>query len=114
IVDTFNGYFTGIPVKVSHEKENVNEAINHFWRYNNMDETLSELSKLASIYDVSYLYVWQDEEAKTRLIYNSPLDMFVVYDDTVERNIKYGVRYKYDKDDTLRGTLFTANEIISF
>ena len=114
IVDTFNGYFTGIPVKVSHEKENVNEAINHFWRYNNMDDTFSELSKLASIYGVSYLYVWQDEEAKTRVTYNSPIDMFVVYDDTVERNIKYGVRYKYDEDDTLRGTLFTADEIISF
>src|SRR5699024_3684559 len=37
IVDTFNRYFTGIPVKVSHEKVNVNEAINYFWRYNDMD-----------------------------------------------------------------------------
>ena len=114
IVDTFNGYFTGIPVKVSHEKENVNEAINHFWRYNNMDDTFSELSKLASIYGVSYLYVWQDEEAKTRVTYNSPFDMFVVYDNTVERNIKYGVRYKYDEDDTLIGTLFTSTEVIAF
>ena len=114
IVDTFNGYFTGIPVKVSHEKEKVNEAINYFWRYNDMDDTLSELSKLTSIYGVSYLYVWQDEEAKTRVTYNSPLDMFVVYDDTVERNIKYGVRYKHDKDEKLTGTLFTADEIISF
>lgn len=114
IVDTFNGYFTGIPVKVSHEKENVNEAINYFWRYNDMDDTLSELSKITSIYGVSYLYVWQDEEARTRVTYNTPFDMFVVYDNTVARNIKYGVRYKYDEENTLRGTLFTADEILSF
>ena len=114
IVDTFNGYFTGIPVKVSHEKENVNEAINYFWRHNDMDDTFSELSKLTSIYGVSYLYVWQDEESKTRVTYNSPFDMFVVYDDTVERNIKYGVRYKYDEDNILTGTLFTQSEVITF
>ena len=114
IVDTFNGYFTGIPVKVSHEKENVNEAINYFWRYNDMDDTFSELSKITSIYGVSYLYVWQDEEARTRVTYNSPFDMFVVYDNTVARNIKYGIRYKYDEENTLRGTLFTADEIITF
>ena len=114
IVDTFNGYFTGIPVKVSHEKENVNEAINYFWRHNDMDDTFSELSKLTSIYGVSYLYVWQDEESNTRVTYNSPFDMFVVYDDTVERNIKYGVRYKYDEDNILTGTLFTQSEVITF
>ena len=114
IVDTFNGYFTGIPVKVSHEKEQVNEAINYFWRYNDMDDTFSELSKITSIYGVSYLYVWQDEEAKTRVTYNAPFDMFVIYDNTVARNIKYGVRYKYDEDNRLTGTLFTADEIITF
>ena len=114
IVDTFNGYFTGIPVKVSHEKENVNEAINYFWRHNDMDDTFSELSKITSIYGVGYLYVWQDEEARTRVTYNTPLDMFVIYDDSVEQNVKYGVRYKFDKENTLRGTLFTANEIITF
>ena len=114
IVDTFNGYFTGIPVKVSHEKENVNEAINYFWRHNDMDDTFSELSKITSIYGVSYLYVWQDEEARTRVTYNNPFDMFVVYDNTVARNIKYGVRYKYDEENKLTGTLFTADEIITF
>ena len=114
IVDTFNGYFTGIPVKVSHEKESVNEAINYFWRHNDMDDTFSELSKLTSIYGVSYLYVWQDEESNTRVTYNSPFDMFVVYDDTVARNIKYGVRYKYDEDNILTGTLFTQSEVITF
>lgn len=114
IVDTFNGYFTGIPVKVSHEKETVNESINHFWRHNDMDDTLSELSKITSIYGVSFLYIWQDEESKTRATYNTPFDMFVIRDNTVERNVKYGVRYHYDKDNKLIGTLYTDKEVIHF
>ena len=113
LVDTFNGYFTGIPVKVSHEDEGVNEAINYFWRHNDMDDTFSELSKLTSIYGVAYLYVWQDEESNTRVTYNSPFDMFVIYDDTIERNVKYGVRYKYNDEGELIGTLFTRDEAIS-
>lgn len=114
LVDTFNGYFSGIPVKISHEDENVNDKLNDFWRYNNMDDTLSELSKLTSIYGISYLYVWQDENAHTRTTYCDPYNMFVIYDDSIEKNIKYGVRYKYDDDDDIEGTLFTDDVIIPF
>ena len=51
---------------------------------------------------------------RSRVTYNDPFDMFVIYDNTVARNIKYGVRYKYDEDNRLTGTLFTAEEIITF
>lgn len=115
IVDTFNGYFSGIPVKVSHENEQVNEAINYFWRHNDMDDTFSELSKLTSIYGVSYLYVWQDEESNTKVTHNDPFDMFVIYDDTIEQNIKYGVRYKYDTEtNQLTGTVFSKEDETPF
>ena len=114
IVDTFNGYFTGIPVKLAHENPQVDEAINYFWRHNNMDDTFSELSKLTSIYGVSYLYIWQDEESNTKVTYNSPFDMFVIYDDSVERNVKYGVRYKYDEENQLTGTVLSREESTAF
>lgn len=113
IVDTFNGYFSGIPVKVSHEKTNVNDAITHFWRRNEMDDNISELSKLTSLYGVSYLYLWQDEEARTRAMYNAPFDMFVIYDDTVEGNVKYGVRYSYNEDNVLIGEMYSHAERIT-
>jgi len=114
LVQTFNGYFSGIPVKVSHDVEPVNEAINYFWNANDMDDTFSELSKLASIYGLSYLYVWQDEDARTKVTYNDPLDMFVIYDDTIEQKPKYAVRYKLNKDKQIEGTLITLNEYIEF
>src|SRR5699024_9842229 len=40
--------------------------------------------------------------------------MFVIYDNTVARNIKSGVRYKYDDDTTRTGTLYTSTEVIAF
>lgn len=114
IIDIFNGYFTGIPIKLSHENEQFSEALNHFWNRNDMDDTLSELSKLTSIYGVGYLYVWQDEESHTRVTYNSPFDMFVICDDSIECNPKYGVRYAIDEDGAITGTLITLEQTIKF
>jgi SPP1 family phage portal protein len=114
LVDTFNGYFSGIPVKVAHDIETVNDAVNDFWNLNDLDDTLSELSKLTSMYGVGFLYVWQDEDARTKVTYNDPLDMFVIYDDTIEQKPKYAVRYKLNKDDQIEGTLITLNEYIEF
>src|SRR5699024_2385447 len=96
LIDTFNGYFLGIQVKISHDDENINEAINDFWNHNDMDDRLSELGKLADMYGVAYLYQYQNENAHTRVVHNGPLDMFVIYDDSIERNPKYAVRYRYN------------------
>ena len=114
LVDTFNGYFSVIPVKVAHDIEPVNDAVNDFWNLNDLDDTLSELSKLTSMYGVAYLYVWQDEDARTKVTYNDPLDMFVIYDDTIEQNPKYAVRYKLNKENQIEGTLITLSEYIEF
>jgi SPP1 family phage portal protein len=114
LVDTFNGYFSGIPVKVAHDNQAVDDAVNYFWNVNDLDDTLSELSKLTSMYGVAYLYVWQDEDARTKVTYNDPLDMFVIYDDTIEQKPKYAVRYRMNKDNQVEGTLITLNSYADF
>src|SRR5690625_1857205 len=45
LVDTFNGFFNGIPMRPSHDNEHVNEIIQDFWNTNNMDNTMNELAK---------------------------------------------------------------------
>src|SRR5690625_4947461 len=45
LVDTFNGFFNGIPMRPSHDNDHVNEIIQDFWNANNMDNTRSELAK---------------------------------------------------------------------
>ncbi|WP_373742641.1 phage portal protein [Jeotgalibaca porci] len=114
LIETFNGYFLGIPVKISHDNETINEVIQNYWNHNDMDDTLSELGKLTDLYGVAYLYQYQNENSHTRVIYNSPLDMFIIYDDTIEENPLFAVRYHYNKDNQLEGALITENKYVSF
>ena len=46
IVDTFNGYFIGIPIKVSHDEPSVNDRVDEFATRNDMDDNQAELSKI--------------------------------------------------------------------
>ena len=50
IVDTLNGFFTGIPIKTIHDKESVSNYIELIEKYNDQDDNNAELSKLCSIY----------------------------------------------------------------
>lgn len=110
IVDTFNGFFIGVPVKESHENEPVHEAINDFRRRSDIENTEAELAKMTSIYGHAYEYLYQDENAHTCAVYNSPLDIFVVYDDTIAQKPLFAVRYAYDADNKISGELYTESE----
>ena len=113
LVDTFNGFFNGIPMRPSHDNEHVDEIIQDFWNANNMDNTLNELAKSTSIYGRAYLFLFQNEESKTEVAYNDPLDMFVIYSDEIRPRSLYGVRYTIDEDN-YKGQLFTDTEAYDF
>src|SRR5699024_12596300 len=78
LVDTFNGFFNGIPMRPSHDNDSVNEIIQGFWNANNMDNTMDELAKSTSIYERAYLFLFQNEESKTAVAYNERLDMLEI------------------------------------
>lgn len=109
IVDTYNGYFIGIPVKVTHDNTQVNEVVQSFRNRSDMDDNESELAKICAIYGHGYEYLYQDEEARTNVVYNTPLDMFVVYDDTIAQKPLFAVRYHLDEDEKLQGEMIDSN-----
>ena len=113
LVDTFNGFFNGIPMRPSHDNDSVNDIIQDFWNANNMDNTMNELAKSTSIYGRAYLFLFQNEESKTEVAYNDPLDMFVIYSDEIRPRSLYGVRYTVDEDG-YKGQLFTDSEAYDF
>jgi SPP1 family phage portal protein len=113
IVDTFNGYFIGIPIKVSHDKKEINERVDYFLKMNDMDDNLAELSKISSIYGHGFELLYQNEEAETCSTYNNPLDMFIVYDDTIAQKPLFAVRYQ-TTDDGMKGQLYTKEDEIAF
>ena len=114
ITDTFNGYFIGIPIKVSHEDAAISDGVNAFMVLNDMADNDAELSKMMSMYGHAFELLYQDELTQTRCIYNSPLDMFMIYDDTVQQNPMFAVRYREDAEGNISGSVYTSDKIVNF
>lgn len=113
IVDTFSGYQIGVPVKVTHDDDNVAEFISDFRKLNDMEDSEFELAKLADVFGHAFLYVYQDESGNTRATYNSPINMFIVHDNSIEEKPLFAVRYAFnDNDPTGFGQVITADEVI--
>ena len=98
LVLNFNGYFIGVPTKVSHPDDEVNNQVQTFWKMNDMDTVLDELGRLTSLYGRSYLFMYQNENSETEVAYNDPYDMFVIYSDKIKPKSIYGIRYEKTED----------------
>ena len=113
MVDTFGGYFNGIPIKKTHENTDYLDAITQFDNANDMEDEESELFKLACIYGHSFEYIYQTEQTETKSIYVSPKEMFIVYDNSIEQLPLFAVYYGRENDKTV-GVLIEADKISDF
>ena len=115
ITDNFLGYAYGIPIKKSHPEERVNQVLQTFERDNEITDHEFELAKRCCIYGHAWEYVYQDEEARTKLTICSPKELFTVYDDTVRGRALFSVRYGYrESDHTKFGEILTRAEVKTF
>lgn len=115
IVDTYNGFFTGIPPKITLDDKQENESLQDWQKTNSFQDKLSEISKQADIYGRSFAFIYQNEDAKTCMTYVSPAEGFMVYDDTVARQPLCFVRYWKDiEKQELSGTVYYANHAVTF
>ena len=113
IVDTFSGYQIGVPVKITHDEDVATDFIDKFRKINDMEDTEFELAKMSDIFGHAFIYVYQDEAGNTRATYNSPVNMFMVHDNTIEENPLFAVRYAFNAGEaTGCGQVITASEII--
>nr|UKS69616.1 phage portal protein [Lactococcus garvieae] len=112
IVDTFTGYFNGIPVKKSHKDSKVLEKLQSFDNLNDMEDEESELAKMACIYGRAFELIYQDETTQTNVIYNTPENMFMVYDDSIKEEPLFAVRYGVDDEGKIQGEVYTLLETI--
>ncbi|GGI64243.1 phage portal protein [Limosilactobacillus caviae] len=115
IVDTYNGFFTGIPPKISLDDEANNKALQQWNDTNSLQDKLSEISKQTDIYGRSFAFVYQDEASNTCVAYASPVEAFMIYDDTVARKPFAFVRYWRNTESGLWcGTIYYADGIENF
>ena len=106
IVDTFNGYFLGIPVKTMHPDPEVAQRLEQIQKYNDQDDNNAELSKYCCIYGSGFELLYTDERSEPCITYLSPMECFVIYDDSVARRPLYGVRYYRTRDGDTVGSVY--------
>lgn len=119
ITDTFLGFGYGVPIKKRHPDDTIAQAINDFERENEITDHEYELARKCCIYGHAFEYLYQDEEAKTKMTICTPMELFVVYDDTVKNRALFAVRYGYHSTETEQpgqryGEILTREEIIPF
>lgn len=114
IVDTMNGFFMGIPVKVSSDLEGVSQYVNLLDQYNDQDDNNAELSKICDIYGHGYEMYYVDDQAEIGIAYLSPMEGFMIYDDSILERPVYFVRYYRDTNLILRGSWSDATSVTYF
>lgn len=105
IVDTMNGFFIGNPVKVVAEDEAVAEYVEYLDQYNDQDDNNAELSKICSIFGKGFEMYYTDEEAELCITYLSPMEAFMVYDDSIVERPLFFVRTYVDRDGNEWGSI---------
>ena len=109
ITDTFNGFFIGIPVKVTSDDEAVTEYIDYLNKTNDGDNNNAELSKLCDISGASFEMYYNKEDGEIGITYLSDLEAFMVVDDSILERPMYFVRYYTDSEGVERGS-YSDNE----
>lgn len=105
IVDTTNGFFIGNPIKTVADDKAVSEFVDYIDQYNDQDDNNAELSKLCCIFGKGYEMYFTDEEAQLCITYLSPIDAFMIFDDSILKRPLYFVRRYKDRDGTEWGSI---------
>lgn len=119
ITDTFTGYGYGVPIKVTHPDEKVNDAIQLFGRQNEITDHEAEMVKKCCIYGHAFEFMYQNEQHETKVSSISPKELFVVYDDKLSQRALFAVRYgvypqSSDKAGKTYGEVYTKDFIYTF
>ena len=111
ITDTFNGFFIGIPVKVTSQDETVQAYIDTLNDLNDVDNNNAEISKLTDISGCSFEMYYNKEDGETGITYLSDLEAFMVTDDSILERPMYFVRYYEDANGVEHGS-FSDSEVV--
>ena len=113
ITDTFTGYFLGEPVSYSClDNSEFFQRIQNLYDYNDEAVENAELGKDASIYGVAYELMYLDENADIRFRKIDAINAIPIYDNTLEEDLLYFIRY-YDDTDIVSGAATTYIEVYS-
>lgn len=104
LVDTFNGFCTGIPIKVTSDDERVAQYLEYLDQYNHMDDVNAEISKGADIQGACNEMYYNDEDGEIGIAKVDRMESFFVYDDSILRRKMFFVRYYMGADNIEYGS----------
>lgn len=105
IVDTTNGFFVGNPIKTVADDKKVTDYVEYLNQYNDQDDNNAELSKLCCIFGKAYEMYFTDEDAQLCITYLSPLEAFMIFDDSILERPLYFVRRYTDRKGNEYGSI---------
>lgn len=114
IVDTMNGFFIGNPVKTVADDDKVADFVEYLDQYNDQDDNNAELSKLCSIFGKAYEMYFTDEEAQLCITYLSPMEAFMIFDDSILERPLYFVRRYKDRENNEYGSISSKDGVRYF
>lgn len=91
IVNNYQGYIAGIPITYN-SNDDITNLIDVF-NYNDIENADSALLRNALIYGVAFEICYIDEEAKQRFKVIDSRECIPVYDDTLNEELLYMIRY---------------------
>lgn len=114
LIDTFEGYLMGTPVRISHDDDTVNEYIGNLSDFNNLQDVLYEIKKNTLEFGIGYGLLFMDEDSQVNIIDLSPMDTFIIKDDSIRKKPMYGVNYHYTEDNKIVGSYSDSEKIVYF
>jgi len=114
IVDTMNGFFIGNPIKIVADDEAVSDFVEYLDQYNDQDDNNAELAKLCSIYGKAYEMYYTDEHSELCITYLSPVESFMIFDESIVERPLFFVRRYTDNDNIEYGSISNAYGVRNF
>ena len=114
IVDTMNGFFCGIPIKVTSNDERINEFLQRYDRYNSMDDQNAEIAKTCDIFGSAYEMYYVDEMGEVASTVLSPMNAFIIYNESIIPQPRYFVRLYTDNHNIKRGSISDSETVRYF
>ena len=114
ITDTFDGFAIGNAIKVVADDDAVADFVEYLNRYNDQDDNDAELFKLGSIFGSGFEMYYADEEAELCTTYLSPIEAFMIYDDSIVERPMYFVRCYKDWENKEYGSISNAYGVRHF
>lgn len=106
------GYFLGSPISYKYHNERLRQLLDDTFRYNDENDINTTLAKQASIQGYAVELMYSDSDARPRFKPIKASEVALVYDNTLEENLMYAVRY-YDEKDIKKDEKYTVVEVYS-